>query len=555
MKSSSRYLMILLGLTLVIAGLLAFEAQRATRSHRVTAERALRDYATVAAWEFVSASEERLDRLLGSAFGPVTGNAAASPYDSLPPPAALAATSDSVLPCAASDAHRVYFALDFRTGVLSTSGARPPEYGGWLRDSLLETPRRTLGRGPQFGAVWGRGPGEANVALYGIKSVRYSGYAPHDAPLAAYGLVTCPAALARLFSSVLALHPLLPRSVTGGTANAALLRAEVYDPAGVRLYGAGPDVGPGAYAGDAAVSTAGAFTVKVWLPAAAAGRLVVASPASRLPVLLGLLALAAGLAAVGVRQLRREQELARLRADFTSSVSHELRTPLTQIMLFAETLEMGRARDEDARREALGVIVQEARRLAHLVENVLHFSRAERQMVTLRKETLLLAPLVREIVERFAPLAGGAAVRIRAELDERLAVPGDPECLHQVAINFLDNAVKHGGDRGPITVRTSLHDGWARLEVEDSGAGIPAAERQRIWDPFVRLRQSEGVTGSGIGLAVVRQLVVAHGGRTRVEEAPNGGARFVVELPGGFLTDPAAPSPAAPPMEASWPGS
>jgi len=236
-------------------------------------------------------------------------------------------------------------------------------------------------------------------------------------------------------------------------------------------------------------------------------------------------------------------------------VSHELRTPLTQIMLFAETREMGRARDEDARREALGVIVQEARRLAHLVENVLHFSRAERQMVTLRKETLLLAPLVREIVERFAPLAGGAAVRIRAELDERLAVPGDPECLHQVAINFLDNAVKHGGDRGPITVRTSLHDGWARLEVEDSGAGIPAAERQRIWDPFVRLRQSEGVTGSGIGLAVVRQLVVAHGGRTRVEEAPNGGARFVVELPGGFLTDPAAPSPAAPPMEASWPGS
>jgi signal transduction histidine kinase len=367
--------------------------------------------------------------------------------------------------------------------------------------------------------------------------------------------VTCPAALARVFSSVLAFHPLLPRSVTGGTANTDLVRVEVSDPAGRALYRAGPDAGPGAYMGDAAASAAAGFTVRVWLPAAAAGRLVVASPASRLPVLLGLLALAAGLAAVGVRQLRREQELARLRADFTSSVSHELRTPLTQIMLFAETLEMGRARDEDARREALGVIVQEARRLAHLVENVLHFSRAERQMVTLRKQTILLAPLIREVVERFAPLAGSAAVRIRAELDERVAVPGDPECLHQIAINFLDNAVKHGGDRGPITVRTSLREGWARLEVEDSGAGIPAAERQRIWEPFVRLRQSEGVTGSGIGLAVVRQLVVAHGGRSSVEATPDGGARFVAELPGGFLTDATSASSAPTPLEAPWPAS
>jgi signal transduction histidine kinase len=555
MKSSSRYLMVLLGLTLAIAGLLAYEAQRATRSHRVTAERALRDYATVAAWEFVSASEERLDRVLGGAFGPITGSAAASPYDSLPPPASLAATSDSVLACGAPDSHRVYFALDFRTGALSTSGAGPLEYGRWLRDSLLETSRRALGRGPQFGAVWGEGPAEGQVALYGIKPLKYSGYAPHDAPLAAYGLVTCPAALARVFSSVLAFHPLLPRSVTGGTANTDLVRVEVSDPAGRALYRAGPDAGPGAYMGDAAASAAAGFTVRVWLPAAAAGRLVVASPASRLPVLLGLLALAAGLAAVGVRQLRREQELARLRADFTSSVSHELRTPLTQIMLFAETLEMGRARDEDARREALGVIVQEARRLAHLVENVLHFSRAERQMVTLRKQTILLAPLIREVVERFAPLAGSAAVRIRAELDERVAVPGDPECLHQIAINFLDNAVKHGGDRGTITVRTSLREGWARLEVEDSGAGIPAAERQRIWEPFVRLRQSEGVTGSGIGLAVVRQLVVAHGGRSSVEATPDGGARFVVELPGGFLTDATSASSAPTPLEAPWPAS
>ena len=94
--------MVLLALTLGLAGLLAFEAQRATRSHRVTAERALRDYATVAAWELVSASDEQLQRSLAAALGPVAGSPAASPYDSLPPPAALAASADSVLACGAS---------------------------------------------------------------------------------------------------------------------------------------------------------------------------------------------------------------------------------------------------------------------------------------------------------------------------------------------------------------------------------------------------------------------------------------------------------------------
>jgi signal transduction histidine kinase len=295
--------------------------------------------------------------------------------------------------------------------------------------------------------------------------------------------------------------------------------------------------------------------VKVWLPAAVAGRLVVARPASRLPVLLGLLALTAGLAAVGVRQLRREQELARLRADFTSSVSHELRTPLTQILLFAETLELGRAAGEDERREALDIIVQEARRLAHLVENVLHFSRAERQMVRVKKEMVALAPLLREITERFAPLAGHAALRIRTELEERLAAPVDQECFHQVIINLLDNAVKHGGRGGVVTVRSALREGYARVEVDDTGPGIPPADRERVWEPFVRLRGADGATGSGIGLAVVRQLVSAHGGRAVVEEAPGGGARFVIELPEGLLLTTSDARTTRGIVEATWPES
>jgi signal transduction histidine kinase len=166
-----------------------------------------------------------------------------------------------------------------------------------------------------------------------------------------------------------------------------------------------------------------------------------------------------------------------------------------------------------------------------------------------------LAALLREIVERFAPLAGSAAVRIRAELDETLLAAVDAEALHQIVINLLDNAVKYGGT-GPITLRAALHDGRAILEVEDGGPGVPAADRLRIWDPFVRLRAAGAVPGSGIGLAVVRELAAAHGGDCRVEAVAGGGSRFVVELPGARRVDlassPDRPSEA---VEAPWPAS
>ena len=540
-----------------LAALLAVEAVRATRSHQVTAERALRDYATVAAWEFLSAADAQLERSVAAALGPVAGSPAASPYDSLPSAAALSPATDSLLPCGSTgDSSRFSFAIDLRTGALTTHGAVPPApLRTWLGDTIASAARGGgLGAG-RYGTMWGKEGGAAGVvAVYAVKTLRYSGYAAHDAPLAAYGVATCPAALVPLFAGVVARHPLLPKQVAGGIPNAELVSLEVSDPAGHLLFRSGPPAGGSAYAGDPAYSP-GSIVVRATLPPGVAGRLVVARPGTRIPLLLGLLALTAGLTAVAARQLRREQELVRLRNDFTSSVSHELRTPLTQILLFGETLELGRAGDEDGRRQALAIIVQEARRLAHLVENVLHLSRAERRMVQVTPAPTPLAALLREIVERFAPLAGSAAVRIRAELDETLLAAVDAEALHQIVINLLDNAVKYGGT-GPITLRAALRDGRAILEVEDGGPGVPAADRLRIWDPFVRLRAAGAVPGSGIGLAVVRELAAAHGGDCRVEAVAGGGSRFVVGLPGAGRIDlassPDRPSEA---VEAPWPAS
>ena len=362
-------------------------------------------------------------------------------------------------------------------------------------------------------------------------------------PIAAYGVVTCAAALQPILAGVVADRPLLPATVAGGLSNRDLVSLRVLAPGGEPVFESGPP--PQTADAPAVALGPGGLRAQASLPPAVAGRLLVASPRSRMPLLLGLLVLAAGLAAVAVRQLRREQELVRLRTDFTSSVSHELRTPLTQILLFAETLELGRAGGEDGRRQALGIIVQEARRLAHLVENVLQFSRAERRLLRVRPETVALAPLLREIVERFAPLAGSAAVRLRTELDEDIVARVHPDSLHQIVLNLLDNAVKHGGT-GPIVLRSELREGWARIVVDDQGPGVAPADRERIWQPFVRVGGDGSAAGSGLGLAVVRELVGGHGGRCTVERSPAGGARVIVELPGGTSLieseQPAAPA-------------
>jgi len=279
----------------------------------------------------------------------------------------------------------------------------------------------------------------------------------------------------------------------------------------------------------------GAIRVQVALRPDLAPKLVIGGmPRSNLPMLLSLLAVTAGLVVAALLQLHRESELSRLRADFVSGVSHELRTPLAQIRMFSETLLLGRVRSDGERVRSLEIVDQEARRLTHLVENLLHFSRSERQATRLSPAAAPLAPLVREAVEAFAPLAAARGVTFRTELSDGPVASVDAEALRQMLVNLLDNAVKYGPADQTITVGLDAGDGKARIRVEDQGPGIPAAERERIWDRFWRLERDRGsaVAGTGIGLSVVRELVALHGGRAWAEEGRGGmGARFVLELP------------------------
>jgi signal transduction histidine kinase len=244
-------------------------------------------------------------------------------------------------------------------------------------------------------------------------------------------------------------------------------------------------------------------------------------------------------------QLRREHELAGLRADFVSSVSHELRTPLAQIRLFSETLLLGRIRSEAEGRRSLEIIQQEARRLSHLVENVLYFSRTERGAQRIAPVRLRLADVAAEVVETFQPLARSARATVALEIARDVTAPADPGALRQILLNLLDNAVKYGRAGQTIAITIGERDGEAAIYVDDEGPGVPPEARERIWRPYARLSAAatSAVAGTGIGLAVVGDLAALHGGRAFVEDAPGGGARFAVMLPGAATAAESAVTP------------
>jgi signal transduction histidine kinase len=237
---------------------------------------------------------------------------------------------------------------------------------------------------------------------------------------------------------------------------------------------------------------------------------------------------------VAIFQLRREQELALLRTDFVSSVSHQLRTPLAQIRMFGETLLLGRVRSQEEETRSLEIIVKEAQRLTHQVDNVLHFSRAQRGEVALSLEATALAPLVGEVLESFCPLAEAQDCRVEASLDEALWAAVDPGAVRQILLNLLENAVKYGPANQIIDVRLRKGAGdTVQLIVEDEGEGIPEDQRAGIFSPYSRLdrHRDSGVAGSGIGLAVVKELAVRQGASVMVDDSPSGGARFIVAFP------------------------
>ncbi len=244
-------------------------------------------------------------------------------------------------------------------------------------------------------------------------------------------------------------------------------------------------------------------------------------------LVLALLSGAAGVATF--RALRRERTLATLKTDFVANVSHELRTPLASILLLSENLEAGRVTSEADKSRYHTLIRREALRLRRLVDDVLDFSRLERgKRIDIRREALRVDPWLERACEELAEWAREHSLELaieRSPTESEAEI--DAEALRRALLNLLDNARKHSG--GTKVELGALREGRELvLRVRDHGLGISAEDRERVFEPFMRLANGDA-PGAGLGLSIVREIAREHGGTVRALD-PESGPGIVFEM-------------------------
>ena len=245
--------------------------------------------------------------------------------------------------------------------------------------------------------------------------------------------------------------------------------------------------------------------------------------------------------AIAIFSTRREVLLARARSDFVAGVSHDLRMPLAQILIASETMTLQRERDETQRLELAGSIVRETRRLIALVENVLFFSRSGAVELRPHIEAVSVGTLFDDVIESVQLAVADARQTIEVREGASLAVLADRPLIRQALANLVDNALKYGVAGQHIHLGAIAHSSaLVRLYVDDQGPGIPRAQRSRVFDAYQRLArdQTSERTGTGLGLAVVRNIAEACGGRVWLDDAPGGGTRAIIELRASVSTEP-----------------
>lgn len=224
-----------------------------------------------------------------------------------------------------------------------------------------------------------------------------------------------------------------------------------------------------------------------------------------------------------------EAESERLRSSLLSSVSHDFRTPLTAIVGSAGTLlSRGEFQQNPAARELLENIQEEAERLSHLVQNLLEVTRLESSDVGIHKELVPLEEVIGGALERLEKPLRGRTVDV-AVPESLPPAPMDAVLLEQVFVNLLENAVRHTPEKTAIAITAAVRDlKNIVVTVADRGPGLKEEELERVFDKFYHAAASPG---AGLGLAICRAIVRAHGGRIRAENRPGGGASFEFTLP------------------------
>jgi len=237
----------------------------------------------------------------------------------------------------------------------------------------------------------------------------------------------------------------------------------------------------------------------------------------------------AALAYKDVTEFMRAMEV---KDGFVASVSHELRTPLTSIRGYADLLMERNDLPEDAVRQ-LSVVVRNSERLSRLVRDLLHSAQTDVGPVQVMRTRCDLALLVRDAVLAAAPAAAASQITIDCDVPERLLVMIDQDRIRQVVDNLVSNAIKYTPPQGAVGIRLRVDGGRIDLSVADTGIGIDAADRDRLFTRFFRSRHAEeqSIQGIGLGLSITKSIVESHGGRIEVDSEVGRGSTFRVRVP------------------------
>ena len=240
-----------------------------------------------------------------------------------------------------------------------------------------------------------------------------------------------------------------------------------------------------------------------------------------------------------IRDVTKEKEVDRIKTELISMVAHELKSPLTSIYGFSELLLESNLKDPQAK-EYTQVILNESTRLTDLVNKFLDLSRLEAGRTEIRMNPFDLRQVVEKILETYRGQAEKKKIRVIAEIPENLPLAlGDQDMIEQVLLNLFSNAVKYSPDHSKIGIEAKEEEDKIVVSMIDNGYGIPREALPRIFDKFYRVVDSEGtdeVEGSGLGLALAKEIVEQHGGTIMVNSRLGVGSVFSFTIPKAEMT-------------------
>ena len=248
-------------------------------------------------------------------------------------------------------------------------------------------------------------------------------------------------------------------------------------------------------------------------------------------IILLLLGMVLGIGLI-LRDLSREKRLARLQADFTSNVTHELKTPITSIYLFAESMFYNKVKSRTEKKEYLAIIMKESERLKRMINNILEHSKMEKGKQEYHFAETDLSALMKLVIHEMNYWFEEKQITLNVEIEENITELIDEEKISQAFSNLLNNAIKYSDENKNIYIRLFKESGNIVLEIEDEGIGIPEDQQSRIFEKFYRVgqKETESISGTGLGLTVVKEIVDAHKGKIIVDSKPGKGSKFSVIL-------------------------